>query len=223
MQERQKDIQNTKDRLIKEQNKPPKIEYKTRIEQVECAKCEDCKKDSLDSLIKANHLKALSHRTMVYGLFMYSIFITILSAIKNKTLFADIRAFGIGIGLFFKTMFIDVKTGIIWVSKQADKIPQPIVAFLLHWIAIIVLTLIAVGAVVGLIYFIYIKFSEKIIKSIDNLSLGVILGVLAVIVFLGDILRTIIKFNLVWQYIIVVVLFFLARFLIEAYQENRGY
>ena len=40
-----------KDKLIKEQNKPPRVEY---------AKCEDCKKDSLDSLIKANQLKAMS-------------------------------------------------------------------------------------------------------------------------------------------------------------------
>ena len=203
-----------KDKLIKEQNKPPRVEY---------AKCEDCKKDSLDSLIKAISLKLCPHQGMMYGLFIYAIFITILSAIKNKVLFADIRTFGVKTGVLFKTLFISVKTGITWVSEQADKIPQPVVAFLLHWIAIIVLTVLVIGVIVGCIYLIYIKSSETIKYKIDNLSLGVILGSLAVIVFLGDIIKTIIKFNLVGQYIAVVSLFFLGRFLLETYQGNRTY
>lgn len=129
---------------------------------------------------------------------LYGIIVTIITAVKTPAIISDVVEFGRTIAKGAMVLYhIALKVG-GFASQLGDRIPQPTIAFILHWVLwILVLTAILGG--LGVTAFLLIKayagYFRK--KQTDEITAFAILMDLAVTVFLAEQIKTILSVNLV--------------------------
>ena len=129
---------------------------------------------------------------------LYGIIVTIITAVKTPVIISDVVEFGRKMVKGVMVLYhIALKAG-DFTSLLGDRIPQPTIAFILHWVLwILVLTAILGG--LGVTAFLLIKayagYFRK--KQTDEITAFVILMDLAVTVFLAEQIKTILSVNLV--------------------------
>lgn len=181
-------------------------------------------KDKLKSLDKSFKLKVSGFYSYMTGVSLYAILVTILTAIRSEAFVSDFKGFFLAMWRFIQVCVEQLQNGANIVSELGNKIPQPTVANIVHWILWV---LVVVGVSCGA-FVLLIKGSAKLIKwykkeYADSVSLGVFLVSLAVTVFFAQELKNILPFNILLILIFTHVLYMGARWYLEGYYDSRGY
>lgn len=146
-----------------------------------------------------------------YMALYYGIVVTVLMAVLSEV-------FRNEVAVFFTTLFDGLCTigqGLVdlggLVAKLGDMIPQETVAFIVHWLLQIIVT---VGAVAGLMFLIakFIVFFKE--HYVDELTVAVTLMALAIIVIGADYVA-LLPVNLILLYILVFIGYLVVRAFLE--------
>lgn len=177
------------------------------------------RKKELDSKFKA---QSLSYDGFVLGLLLYGVLTTVFTAIRSEQFVSDFKAFFIAIGQFLVNAFQLLLKGGQWASQLGDKIPQPVVATIVHYLLLIVF----VGGIgVGVLIFLGASkvFEFYTDDYADTLSLAVFLISLAVSVYFAEPIRAAIPINLLLLLILVHIVYVLIRWYVKGCKRSRGY
>ena len=179
------------------------------------------RKKELDSKFKA---QSLSYDGFVLGLLLYGVLITVFTAIRSEQFVSDFKAFFIAIGQFLVNAFQLLLKGGQWASQLGDKIPQPVVATIVHYLLLIVFVG-GIGIGVGVLIFLGASkvFEFYTDDYADTLSLAVFLISLAVSVYFAEPIRAAIPINLLLLLILVHIVYVLIRWYVKGCKRSRGY
>ena len=100
------------------------------IEQRATAKYLDQKKE-LDRKFKA---QTASYDSFLLGLLLYGVLTTVFTAVRSEAFVSDFKTFFMVIWQFIVNAFQLLLKGGQWASQLGDKIPQPVVATIVHYI-----------------------------------------------------------------------------------------
>lgn len=159
------------------------------IEQRATAKYLDQKKE-LDRKFKA---QTASYDSFLLGLLLYGVLTTVFTAVRSEAFVSDFKTFFMVIWQFIVNAFQLLLKGGQWASQLGDKIPQPVVATIVHYLLLIVFVGgIAIG--VGVLIFLGASkvFEFYTDDYADTLSLAVFLISLAVSVYFAEPIRAVI-------------------------------
>lgn len=111
-----------------------------------------------------------------------------------------------------------------WASQLGDKIPQPVVATIVHYLLLIVFV---GGIAIGVGFLIFLGAS-KVFEFYtedyaDTMSLAVFLISLAVSVYFAEPIRVVIPINLLLLLILVHIVYVLIRWYVKGCKRSRGY
>ena len=111
-----------------------------------------------------------------------------------------------------------------WASQLGDKIPQPVVATIVHYLLLIVFV---GGIAIGVGFLIFLGAS-KVFEFYtedyaDTMSLAVFLISLAVSVYFAEPIRAVIPINLLLLLILVHIVYVLIRWYVKGCMRSRGY
>ena len=179
------------------------------------------RKKELDSKFKA---QSLSYDGFVLGLLLYGVLTTVFTAIRSEQFVSDFKFFFIAIWQFLGNAFQLLLKGGQWASQLGDKIPQPVVATIVHYLLLIVF----VGGIgIGVVVLIFLGAS-KVFEFYtddyaDTLSLAVFLISLAVSVYFAEPIRAVIPINLLLLLILVHIVYVLIRWYVKGCKRSRGY
>ena len=211
-----------------------KTEYKDVVRYE--SKCEECDKTALSKAKKEYEVKtqtaSAKYDTMVatyggllIGLSLYGLMITIFTAVRSEAFTSDFKTFFITIwnGL---TLLVEALIQIgLKVAQLGDMIPQTVVATIVHWILLII---VSVGLGVGIVVLIFLgiaKIGEFYMSNdyIDGITLAVALISMAVSVFFADWITAVQPINLVLLFLIVQGAYIGIRTYVKSCRRNRGY
>ena len=181
-------------------------------------------KAKVKSLEATYQAKTTSHYGYVTGVSLYAVLVTLFTAIRSEAFVSDFKSFFGTIWGFIVSCADLLVKGADFVSQLGDKIPQPIVATIVHWL----LWLVVVGGVgIGATVLLFIGLAKLVSfyaeDYADNLSLGVALVSLSASIFFAEEIRAVVPINLLLLLIITHVLYVGVRWYIKGYRENRGY
>ena len=179
------------------------------------------RKKELDSKFKA---QSLSYDGFVLGLLLYGVLTTVFTAIRSEQFVSDFKAFFIAIWQFLVNAFQLLLKGGQWASQLGDKIPQPVVATIVHYLLLIVFV---GGIAIGVGFLIFLGAS-KVFEFYtedyaDTMSLAVFLISLAVSVYFAEFIRAVIPINLLLLLILVHIVYVLIRWYVKGCMRSRGY
>lgn len=179
------------------------------------------RKKELDSKFKA---QSLSYDGFVLGLLLYGVLTTVFTAIRSEQFVSDFKAFFIAIWQFLVNAFQLLLKGGQWASQLGDKIPQPVVATIVHYLLLIVFVG-GIGIGVGVLIFLGASkvFEFYTDDYADTLSLAVFLISLAVSVYFAEPIRAVIPINLLLLLILVHIVYVLIRWYVKGCKRSRGY
>lgn len=179
------------------------------------------RKKELDSKFKA---QSLSYDGFVLGLLLYGVLTTVFTAIRSEQFVSDFKAFFIAIGQFLVNAFQLLLKGGQWASQLGDKISQPVVATIVHYLLLIVFVG-GIGIGVGVLIFLGASkvFEFYTDDYADTLSLAVFLISLAVSVYFAEPIRAAIPINLLLLLILVHIVYVLIRWYVKGCKRSRGY
>ena len=190
------------------------------IEQRATAKYLDQKKE-LDRKFKA---KTASYDSCMLGLLLYGVLTTVFTAVRSEAFVSDFKTFFEVVWGFLLTCFGWLENGANFVAQIGDKIPQEIVATIVHWLLwFIVLFGIGIGAVVLLLIGIVKLVKWYAEEYADNTSLGFALVSLALSIFFAEEIRAFLPINLLLLLILVHIVYVLIRWYVKGCKRSRGY
>lgn len=182
------------------------------------------------NLVEEKHLKKAykAKEKALHGAFLgsllYGILCTGFTAIHSKAFVSDFKAFFVAIWSFLCLCVEKLLEAAKWTSQLGDKIPQPIVAAIVHWLILIAVILLVGGGAVFLLFlagnYAYVHYKDG---YADTISLAVILISLAVAVFFAEPIRAVVPINLLLLLILVHVLYVGVRWYIKGCRRSRGY
>lgn len=178
------------------------------------------------SLKTAYKAKETALEGAFFGSLAYGVLVTVLTAIRSKAFVSDFKGFFMAIWEFIQ-WFTDfaLKTA-NWASQLGDMIPQEIVAFVVHWLLLILVLIVLCGGLGALVILCVVKlltgYTEKL-EFADNLSLLVFLVSLALSIFFADEIRAVVPINLLLLNILVHALYVLIRWYVKGCRESREY
>lgn len=222
-----------KDKLDAEVHRPPVVKVKEKV--VEQLRCSECKKDSLEleyqkfkekneniyqekvSKLENEKNKFQATKTAYIGGFgflaLYSIILTVLTGLNNKVFLHDLKMAFTGLIELLKDIWSILSNMATWVAKQADKVPQDIIATILHWIALIGIYVIGIAGMVILLALgvkKLIQFYKE--NHFDDMNtLIIILMSLIIEVFYGGLIRKFIPINLIVLLLIIQAIYITTR------------
>lgn len=190
------------------------------IEQRATAKYLDQKKE-LDRKFKA---QTASYDSFLLGLLLYGVLITVFTAVRSEAFVSDFKTFFMVIWQFIVNAFQLLLKGGQWASQLGDKIPQPVVATIVHYLLLIVFV---GGIAIGVGFLIFLGAS-KVFEFYtedyaDTMSLAVFLISLAVSVYFAEPIRVVIPINLLLLLILVHIVYVLIRWYVKGCKRSRGY
>lgn len=190
------------------------------IEQRATAKYLDQKKE-LDRKFKA---QTASYDSFLLGLLLYGVLTTVFTAVRSETFVSDFKTFFMVIWQFIVNAFQLLLKGGQWASQLGDKIPQPVVATIVHYLLLIVFV---GGIAIGVGFLIFLGAS-KVFEFYtedyaDTMSLAVFLISLAVSVYFAEPIRAVIPINLLLLLILVHIVYVLIRWYVKGCMRSRGY
>lgn len=165
-----------------------------------------------------------TYYTVLFGSLLYGLLTTVFTAIRSKAFVSDFKTFFSTIGHFL----MQLAKSLVWLGDKAsqlgDKIPQAVVAFIVHWLLWIV---VAVGlgvlcavVVFGLGYMWFLWFKDE---QADLASLAVFLISLAVLIFFAEPIRVVIPINLILLLLIIQAVAQISRYAYKRYRKSKGY
>ena len=155
----------------------------------------------------------IGYQTIFYAAVSYGIVATVLTAFQCVAFVWDFIAAICWIKNAAISFVGGVSVAATFVAGFGDKIRQPVVAVIVHWVLLILSGVVMVGgcgALLTIAAIKYVKFFKE--KQADEFSLFVGLIVLALMVFVGDAIRDICPVNL----------FLMALLLLAGYSLIRG-
>lgn len=190
------------------------------VEQRATAKYLDQKKE-LDRKFKA---QTASYDSFLLGLLLYGVLTTVFTAVRSEAFVSDFKAFFVAIWQFIVNAFQLLLKGGQWASQLGDKIPQPVVATIVHYLLLIVFV---GGIAIGVGFLIFLGAS-KVFEFYtedyaDTMSLAVFLISLAVSVYFAEPIRAVIPINLLLLLILVHIVYVLIRWYVKGCMRSRGY
>lgn len=190
------------------------------IEQRATAKYLDQKKE-LDRKFKA---QTASYDSFLLGLLLYGVLTTVFTAVRSEAFVSDFKTFFMVIWQFIVNAFQLLLKGGQWASQLGDKIPQPVVATIVHYLLLIVFV---GGIAIGVGFLIFLGAS-KVFEFYtedyaDTMSLAVFLISLAVSVYFAEFIRAVIPINLLLLLILVHIVYVLIRWYVKGCMRSRGY
>ena len=176
------------------------------------------------SLESAYQGKRIALDGVFFGSLAYGVLCTVFTAVRSERFVSDFKAFFGTIWAFLLTALEKLLQLAKWASQIGDKIPQEIVAFIVHWFVLIAVVVLVGGGAI-LLLFIGVEWVYQNYKSdyADTTSLAVALASLAISVFFAEPIRAVIPINLLLLLIITHVLYVGVRWFIKGYRESRGY
>ena len=192
----------------------------TVIEGEKAAKYLDQKKE-LDRKFKA---QTASYDSFLLGLLLYGVLTTVFTAVRSEAFVSDFKTFFMVIWQFIVNAFQLLLKGGQWASQLGDKIPQPVVATIVHYLLLIVFV---GGIAIGVGFLIFLGAS-KVFEFYtedyaDTMSLAVFLISLAVSVYFAEPIRAVIPINLLLLLILVHIVYVLIRWYVKGCMRSRGY
>lgn len=190
------------------------------VEQRATAKYLDQKKE-LDRKFKA---QTASYDSFLLGLLLYGVLTTVFTAVRSEAFVSDFKTFFMVIWQFIVNAFQLLLKGGQWASQLGDKIPQPVVATIVHYLLLIVFV---GGIAIGVGFLIFLGAS-KVFEFYtedyaDTMSLAVFLISLAVSVYFAEPIRAVIPINLLLLLILVHIVYVLIRWYVKGCMRSRGY
>ena len=190
------------------------------IEQRATAKYLEQKKE-LDRKFKA---QTASYDSFLLGLLLYGVLTTVFTAVRSEAFVSDFKTFFMVIWQFIVNAFQLLLKGGQWASQLGDKIPQPVVATIVHYLLLIVFV---GGIAIGVGFLIFLGAS-KVFEFYtedyaDTMSLAVFLISLAVSVYFAEPIRVVIPINLLLLLILVHIVYVLIRWYVKGCMRSRGY
>lgn len=190
------------------------------IEQRAIAKYLNQKKE-LDRKFKA---QTASYDSFLLGLLLYGVLTTVFTAVRSEVFVSDFKTFFVAIWQFIVNALQLLFKGGQWASQLGDKIPQPVVATIVHYLLLIVFV---GGIAIGVGFLIFLgasKVFEFYTKDYaDTMSLAVFLISLAVLVYFAEPIRVVIPINLLLMLILVHIVYVLIRWYVKGCMRSRGY
>lgn len=181
----------------------------------------EAKQRSLDRKFKA---KTASYDSCMLGLLLYGVLTTVFTAVRSEAFVSDFKTFFMVIWQFIVNAFQLLLKGGQWASQLGDKIPQPVVATIVHYLLLIVFV---GGIAIGVGFLIFLGAS-KVFEFYtedyaDTMSLAVFLISLAVSVYFAEPIRAVIPINLLLLLILVHIVYVLIRWYVKGCKRSRGY
>lgn len=149
---------------------------------------------------------------------------TVFTAVRSEAFVSDFKTFFMVIWQFIVNAFQLLLKGGQWASQLGDKIPQPVVATIVHYLLLIVFV---GGIAIGVGFLIFLGAS-KVFEFYtedyaDTMSLAVFLISLAVSVYFAEPIRVVIPINLLLLLILVHIVYVLIRWYVKGCKRSRGY
>lgn len=181
----------------------------------------EAKQRSLDRKFKA---KTASYDSCMLGLLLYGVLTTVFTAVRSEAFVSDFKTFFKVVWGFLLTCFGWLENGANFMAQIGDKIPQEIVATIVHWLLwFIVLFGVGIGAVVLLLIGIAKLVKWYAEEYADNTSLGFALVSLALSIFFAEKIRAFLPINLLLLLILVHIVYVLIRWYVKGRKRARGY
>ena len=165
-----------------------------------------------------------SYDSFLLGLLLYGVLTTVFTAVRSEAFVSDFKTFFMVIWQFIVNAFQLLLKGGQWASQLGDKIPQPVVATIVHYLLLIVFV---GGIAIGVGFLIFLGAS-KVFEFYtedyaDTMSLAVFLISLAVSVYFAEPIRAVIPINLLLLLILVHIVYVLIRWYVKGCMRSRGY
>ena len=181
----------------------------------------EAKQRSLDRKVKA---KTARYDSCRLGLLLYGVLTTVFTAVRSEAFVSDFKTFFKVVWGFLLTCFGWLENGANFMAQIGDKIPQEIVATIVHWLLwFIVLFGVGIGAVVLLLIGIAKLVKWYAEEYADNTSLGFALVSLALSIFFAEEIRAFLPINLLLLLILVHIVYVLIRWYVKGCKRSRGY
>lgn len=181
----------------------------------------EAKQRSLDRKFKA---KTASYDSCMLGLLLYGVLTTVFTAVRSEAFVSDFKTFFKVVWGFLLTCFGWLENGANFMAQIGDKIPQEIVATIVHWLLwFIVLFGVGIGAVVLLLIGIAKLVKWYAEEYADNTSLGFALVSLALSIFFAEEIRAFLPINLLLLLILAHIVYVLIRWYVKGCKRSRGY
>lgn len=155
------------------------------------------------------------------GVLLYAILITVFTAVRSEIFVSDFKTFFATIWSLLCLCVEKLLKMANFASQVGNKIPQEIIALIVHWVILIVVFVLVAGGVgtlivVGMIN-VY-RFYKK--NDADLISLVFILVSFAAAVFFAEPIRTVIPVNLLLALILIHVLYMGVRWCIKKFRQK---
>ena len=181
----------------------------------------DTQREKLAGRYKA---KTVMYEALVFLLIWYSASTTLFQMIRSKLFISDC-------GRFFDTIATFIQTIAGWivltgknVAQISDRISNPVIAGIVYWLIRI---LVCGGCLVGagiLLAFIGIKIAGLYKKYCwDMITILVTLISMAIAIYFGDWIKTVLPVNLIFLLLLVQVIYVGIRWYVKGWRETRGY
>lgn len=187
-----------------------KVEQVTVKEKVIYEKCRRCHKGLYD--------------TVLVGFVAYALLVTSFAAVKAKVFVNDVGAFLVGVWNVIRWFMVWLVGGAKWVAQVAEEIQNETLKDVLYWLIVVV---IIVGVIGGIGFGVYVgvrKLRGIYIECCwDKVSVMVATISLALAVYFGEEIRTVVPKNLVVMMLIVHGMYIGVRWYAKGWREARGY
>lgn len=154
----------------------------------------EAKKRSLDSEYKT---LTVGYEGFLLGCLLYGVLVTLFTAVRSEAFISDFKTFFITIWQFIVWLVESLVSLGEWASQLGDMIPQPIVAFIVHWLLWI---LACIGLGIGIVILVltgFFKWLEWFKENqADLVALSVFLVSLALIIFFAEVFKAFLPVNL---------------------------
>lgn len=181
----------------------------------------EAKKRSLDSEYKT---LTVGYEGFLLGCLLYGVLVTLFTAVRSEAFISDFKTFFITIWHFIVWLVESLVSLGEWASQLGDMIPQPIVAFIVHWF-LWILACIGLGIVIVILvltgFFKWLEWFKE--NQADLVALSVFLVSLALIIFFAEVFKAFLPVNLLLLLLLVQIVTMGIRAYIQACKRNRGY
>lgn len=181
----------------------------------------EAKKRSLDSEYKT---LTVGYEGFLLGCLLYGVLVTLFTAVRSEAFISDFKTFFITIWHFIVWLVESLVSLGEWASQLGDMIPQPIVAFIVHWLLWILACIgLGIGIVILLLtgFFKWLEWFKE--NQADLVALSVFLVSLALIIFFAEVFKAFLPVNLLLLLLLVQIVTMGIRAYIQACKRNRGY
>ena len=177
-----------------------------------------------NGLEKKYRSKTVGFDAMLIVLLWYAIVTTVFAAIRSGIFLGDFTA-------FFEVLWNGIRQSCKWIvgvakalAQVGDRIPNEMIAIIVHWLLFIIVIVGAI-AVVGILIVIIEKKVTKLYRENcwDVISVGVTVTSLALVVYFGDWIKALVRLNLVALLLLVQAVYVGIRVYVRGCKRARGY